>query len=340
MLKCLKNFFSVINKLNSIGLINAYHDRSDGGFLISLLEMAFASHCGLDIYGNNNLLDDLFNEELGCVIQINKTNKPQVLAQLDKAGLASATRVIAKINNTDYINIYSNDKLMFNSSRVVLQQKWSSTSYEIAKLRDNPECAQQEYDSILDNSNGLQVVVSFDVNKLVVPYVNKGIKPKVAILREQGVNGQIEMAAAFNKAGFDAIDVHMSDILFNRISLANFNGLVACGGFSYGDVLGAGRGWASSILYNPLAKYEFTKFFARDNNFTLGVCNGCQMLSNLIEIIPGSKSFPQFKCNKSEQFEARFSSVKVQKSKSIFLSDMTKSILPVAIAHAEGRAVF
>ncbi len=338
--KIFKKFFTIINKLNNTGLINSYHDRSDGGFLISLLEMAFASHCGVDIYSKNNLLNDLFNEELGCVIQINNANKSQVLAQLTKAGLKDATRTIAKINNSDDINIYHNDKLMFNANRAILQQKWSSTSYEIARLRDNPECVQQEYDSILDNTNGLKIKLSFDVSKLTIPYINKGIKPRVAILREQGINGQIEMAAAFNKVGFDAVDVHMSDILLGNVSLNNFNGLVACGGFSYGDVLGAGRGWASSILYSPLAKDEFAKFFIRDDNFTLGVCNGCQMLSNLVEIIPASENFPKFICNKSEQFEARFSSVKVQKSKSIFFSDMAGSILPIAIAHSEGRAVF
>ncbi len=338
--KIFKNFFNVINKLNNDNLINSYHDRSDGGVIVSLLEMAFSSHCGLNIYSKNKLIDDLFNEELGCVIQVNIANKDKVLAQLNKAGLANATRLIAKINATDNINIFKDDKLLFNASRADLQQKWSSTSYEIAKLRDNTECVQQEYDGILDDTDGLQIKVNFAVDKLTIPYINKGIKPKIAILREQGINGQTEMAAVFDRVGFDAFDVHMSDILANQINLADFNGLVACGGFSYGDVLGAGRGWANSILYNASVKDEFAKFFTRGDNFTLGVCNGCQMLSNLTEIIPNSSNFPKFKDNKSEQFEARFSAVKVQKSNSIFFSGMTGSILPVAIAHKEGRAVF
>ena len=336
-----KNFFTVINQLNKDGLISAYHDRSDGGVLVTLLEMAFASHCGLDILVENNVIESLFNEELGCVIQISKDNASQVLEALNTAGLNNNIEKIATINDSDQIQIFNNDSLIFNHSRAQLQSLWSSTSYEIAKLRDNPKCAEEEYLNVGKQTQGLKVGLSFDQNQsIVAPYIGNAVKPKIAILREQGVNGQIEMAAAFNRAEFEAIDVHMSDILSGRISLQDFKGLVACGGFSYGDVLGAGRGWASSILYNARAKDNFSEFFTRDDSFALGVCNGCQMLSNLSEIIPGSKHWPSFNRNVSEQFEARFSSVKIGESNSIFLKDMQGSTMPIAIAHGEGRAVF
>ncbi len=336
-----KNFFSTINQLNKAGLISAYHDRSDGGAITTLLEMAFASHCGLDIQTTDNNITDLFNEELGCVIQVIDDNKNAVMQALSSAGLSDCTRHIASINKTDSISIYSNNQVLFNESRTKLQSLWSSTSYEIAKLRDNPQCAEEEFASIIEDTKGLKIDIGFDHNQSVsTPYIASGIKPKIAILREQGVNGQVEMAAAFNKAEFDAIDVHMSDILSGRISLQDFKGLVACGGFSYGDVLGAGRGWASSILYNTKAKDNFQAFFERKDSFALGVCNGCQMMSNLGEIIPGSEHWPSFNRNVSEQFEARFSSVKISESNSIFLKDMAGSTMPIAIAHGEGRAIF
>ncbi|SMM98131.1 Phosphoribosylformylglycinamidine synthase, synthetase subunit / Phosphoribosylformylglycinamidine synthase, glutamine amidotransferase subunit [uncultured Candidatus Thioglobus sp.] len=325
-----KKFYTVINQLNKKGLISAYHDRSDGGIITTLLEMAFASHCGLDIIDED--IKTLFNEELGCVIQVSSANKSAVASALSTAGLSDCTRVIATINATDSINIGD-----FSEKRSTLQQLWSKTSYQIAKLRDNPECAKQEFDAVAENTQGLQSKLSFDINQAPAILTHR---PKVAILREQGVNGQIEMAAAFDKAGFEAIDVHMSDILEGRLSLADFKGLVACGGFSYGDVLGAGRGWASSILYNSRAKDEFEAFFNRTESFALGVCNGCQMMSNLGAIIPGSQNFPSFKRNVSEQFEARFSAVKIGKSNSIFLSEMEDSIMPIVVAHGEGRAIF
>ena len=345
-----KNFFTSINQLNQAALIDAYHDRSDGGVIITLLEMAFASHCGLDIYSDGDIgelfnkelgyIENLFNEELGCVIQVKAVHKKAVMAELQSAGLSACTRVIAKLNNSDNIKIFLNNKPIYQKSRSELHALWHSTSYQIAKLRDNPDCAQQEFDSISEQTHGIKTQIGFDINECVsAPYINL-TKPKIAILREQGVNGQIEMAAAFTKAEFEAIDVHMSDILSGRVSLADFKGLVACGGFSYGDVLGAGRGWANSILYNARAKDEFSAFFSREDSFTLGVCNGCQMLSNLTQIIPNSSHFPQFKRNISEQFEARFSSVEVQKSPSIFLQNMQGSIMPVVTAHAEGRANF
>ena len=230
---------------------------------------------------------------------------------------------------------------VFEQSRISLQQLWSSTSLEIAKLRDNPQCAQQEFDNISESTKGIKTDLSFELNQSIIsPYIKTNVKPKIAILREQGINGQVEMASAFDRAQFDAIDVHMSDILSGRITLTDFKGLVACGGFSYGDVLGAGRGWASSILYNARAKDEFEGFFNRQDSFALGVCNGCQMLSNLTQIIPGAQNWPNFNRNLSEQFEARFSSVKIKESNSIFLKDMAGSTLPIAIAHGEGRATF
>jgi len=338
--KLFANFFSLINQFNKEGLISAYHDRSDGGAITTLLEMAFASHCGLDIQTTDPIFE-LFNEELGCVIQVPLINKSQVLNRIEKIGLNECTISIAKINNTDEILIYQKGQLLFSDKRENLQYKWSSTSFEISKLRDNPICADSENKQLLVSSNGLQVTPSFDINESIsAPYINVGKKPKIAILREQGINGHIEMASAFTKAGFDASDVHMSEILSGKTSLSIFQGMAACGGFSYGDVLGAGRGWANSILFNSQAKDEFSEFFSRTNSFTLGVCNGCQMISNLKEIIPGSENWPSFERNTSEQFEARFTSVQIQKSNSLFFDEMAGSIMPIAIAHGEGRACF
>ena len=333
-------FFSLINAFNKESLITAYHDRSDGGALISLLEMAFASHCGLDIY-TSNLLPELFNEELGCIIQVPTSNTDKVLASLDEIGLKTYSKRIAKVNPTDEIYIYQENVVVFQDKRKNLHKKWSSTSYEIAKLRDNPVCVESENNEILKDSSGLKVSPTFDLNESIsAPYLNHGKKPKIAILREQGINGHIEMAAAFTQAGFEATDVHMSQILSGKISLSNFKGLAACGGFSYGDVLGAGRGWANSILLNSLAKDEFSDYFLRTDSFTLGVCNGCQMISNLQSIIPGSEGWPSFEKNTSEQFEARLTGVKINNSKSIFFSGMEGSIMPIAIAHGEGKAKF
>ena len=333
-------FFSVINTLNKEGLVNAFHDRSDGGALITLLEMAFASRCGLDIR-TSKLLYELFNEELGCVIQVSNHNREKVLNELEKAGLKEHTKSIAKINETDEIIIYQDDIEVFKDQRVNLQQLWSSTSYHISKLRDNPESALSEYSELSESSNGLKISPTFDINENIsTPYLNQGIKPKIAILREQGINGHIEMAAAFTKAGFEATDVHMSQILSGEVSLSRFKGLAACGGFSYGDVLGAGRGWANSILLNHKAKDEFSEYFLRNDSFTLGVCNGCQMISNLREIIPGTADWPSFERNTSEQFEARFTGVRINNSKSLFFAGMQGSVMPIAIAHGEGKASF
>jgi phosphoribosylformylglycinamidine synthase len=331
-------FFSTINQLNNEGLIEAYHDRSDGGLIVTLLEMAFTSHCGLNIH-TSDPIPELFNEELGCVIQVFNRNKTKVLNALADAKISSQT--IATTNKTDEIFVYQDDELIFCEKRSILHHSWSSTSFEIAKLRDNPKCAQSENDQLLVDSKGLIAKPSFDIDEhLSAPYINVGNKPKIAILREQGINGHIEMAAAFSLAGFEASDVHMSDILAGKISLADYKGLAACGGFSYGDVLGAGRGWANSILYNEKTKDEFSAFFDRSESFTLGVCNGCQMISNLKEIIPGTNNWPTFERNTSEQFEARVTSVEIMQSESLFFEGMAGSIMPIAVAHGEGRANF
>ncbi len=338
--KLFAHFFTVINRLNKDGLIVAYHDRSDGGAIVTLLEMAFASHCGLDIESSKPL-SELFNEELGCVIQVSKANRSDVLNALENAGLKKCVHHIANINQSDNISIYQQGKLVFNEKRVNLYSCWSSTSFEISKLRDNPVCAKSENQQLLIRSDGLMVSTKFDINESIsAPYLNVKNKPKIAILREQGINGHVEMAAAFAQAGFSAIDVHMSDILSGRISFSDFHGIAACGGFSYGDVLGAGRGWANSILYNNQTKDEFSRFFSRSDSFALGVCNGCQMISNLKEIIPGTQDWPSFERNTSEQFEARFTSVEIQSSDSLFFDGMSGSIMPIAIAHGEGRANF
>jgi len=343
--KALKSFFNVIQELNEQGLICAYHDRSDGGLLATITEMAFAGHTGvtieLDKLGDDKVAA-LFNEELGAVIQVRNDHLAMVLQALHSAGLGHYSHVIGSLNDIDMIEVMNGDELLLNESRVDLQRAWSETSYQIQSLRDNSGCAQQEFDRLLDvNDPGIQPVLSFDQNEdVAAPFINSGVRPKMAVLREQGVNGQIEMAAAFDRAGFDSVDVHMSDVISGRVSLKDFNGLVACGGFSYGDVLGAGEGWAKSILFNSQARDEFEAFFQRGDSFSLGICNGCQMMSNLHELIPGTDHWPHFVRNVSEQFEARFALVEVLKSPSIFLQGMEGSRLPIAVAHGEGRAEF
>ncbi len=344
----LKAFFAVIQGLNADGSLLAYHDRSDGGLLVSVLEMAFAGHCGLNIvldtvaHNREELAAVLFNEELGAVIQVRQDATPEVLAQFSAAGLGDCVAVVGQPLNNAEVNISFNGESVFTGERRMLQREWAATSYQVQRLRDNVECAEQEYDVLLDEANpGLSVKLGFDVNQdIAAPYIKKNVRPQVAVLREQGVNGQVEMAAAFDRAGFNAIDVHMSDILAGRVSLEEFKGLVACGGFSYGDVLGAGEGWAKSVLFNNRARDAFSAFFERKDSFTLGVCNGCQMMSNLRELVPGSEFWPHFVRNRSEQFEARVAMVQVQDSASIFLRDMAGSRMPIAIAHGEGHAEF
>jgi phosphoribosylformylglycinamidine synthase len=344
----LKAFFAVIQGLNADGHLLAYHDRSDGGLLTSVVEMAFAGHCGLNLVLDSVAEDAseingiLFNEELGAVIQVRQDATPDVLAQFSAAGLGDCVAVIGQPINNGQIDIVFNGDTVFEGQRRLLQRQWAETSYQIQRLRDNADCAEQEFDLILEEDNpGLSTKLSFDVNQdIAAPYIKKGIRPQVAVLREQGVNGQVEMAAAFDRAGFNAIDVHMSDILAGRVDLNEFKGLVACGGFSYGDVLGAGEGWAKSALFNSRARDAFQGFFERNDSFTLGVCNGCQMMSNLHELIPGSEFWPHFVRNRSEQFEARVAMVQVQESNSIFLQGMAGSRMPIAIAHGEGHAEF
>ncbi|HAL67406.1 MAG TPA: phosphoribosylformylglycinamidine synthase, partial [Pseudomonas sp.] len=345
----LKAFFAVIQGLNADGHLLAYHDRSDGGLVTTVLEMAFAGHCGLDLHldpltdSKADIPAILFNEELGAVIQVRQDATPDVLVQFSAAGLGEqCVAVIGKPVNNAEVSISLNGEVLFDDDRRMLQRQWAETSYQIQRLRDNADCADQEFDLLLEEDNpGLSVKLGFDVNDdIAAPYIKKGVRPQVAILREQGVNGQVEMAAAFDRAGFAAIDVHMSDILAGRVDFEAFKGLVACGGFSYGDVLGAGEGWAKSALFNSRARDAFQAFFERNDSFALGVCNGCQMMSNLHELIPGTEYWPHFVRNRSEQFEARVAMVEVQKSNSIFLQGMAGSRMPIAIAHGEGHAEF
>jgi phosphoribosylformylglycinamidine synthase len=339
----LKAFFEIIQQLNSDGKLLAYHDRSDGGLFAALAEMSFASHIGLDISLDKlsgDALRILFNEELGAVVQVRQADAAAIIAQCTNAGLKTVVE-IAQLNKKGLITIKQNGKKLFSENAIELHRVWSATTYQLQKLRDNPDCAQQEYDQILlANDPGLHAKLTYDLN--AVPHAPALMlsRPKMAILREQGVNGQVEMAAAFDRAGFATVDVHMSDIISGRVKLADFKGVVACGGFSYGDVLGAGEGWAKSILFNPKARNEFEAFFQRQDTFALGVCNGCQMMSNLHEIIPGAENWAHFSRNQSEQFEARFVMVEVQESPSILFDGMAGSRMPIVVAHGEGYADF
>ena len=346
----LKDFYNVIQQLVAEDKLLAYHDRSDGGLFATLAEMAFAGRCGLNVDltslvanqadVNEASIRALFNEELGAVIQIAKQDVAAVEALFKAADLALHT--VATIGSDEKIVIRNQAGIVLEQNRADLQRAWQETSHAIQRLRDNPACADSEFALIGDNErSALFADVKFDVNEdIAAPFINSGAKPKIAILREQGVNGQIEMAAAFTRAGFDAYDVHMSDLMAGRVHLADFKMLAACGGFSYGDVLGAGEGWAKSILFHPALRDQFAAFFADPNTLTLGVCNGCQMVSNLAEIIPGAEAWPKFKRNLSEQFEARLSMVHVPKSASLILNEMQGSSLPVVVSHGEGRADF
>lgn len=367
----LKAFYNVIQQLVAEDKLLAYHDRSDGGLFATLAEMAFAARCGLDVnlssayrpreLTHEETVRELFNEELGAVIQIRCHDHETVRGLFAENGLDQAVRIIARPNADKRLRIVNacevdtgNDiafgitdyqiirQVFLDEPLTNLQRAWQETSHAIQKLRDNPACADSEFALIGDNDrSALFADVKFDVNEdIAAPFVNSGAKPKIAILREQGVNGQIEMAAAFTRAGFDAYDVHMSDLMAGRVNLADFQMLAACGGFSYGDVLGAGEGWAKSILFHPALRDQFAAFFADPDTLTLGVCNGCQMVSNLAEIIPGTAGWPKFKRNLSEQFEARLSMVHVPKSASLILNEMQGSSLPVVVSHGEGRADF
>jgi len=340
----LKAFFDAIQTLNSQDKLLSYHDRSDGGLLATVAEMMFASRLGvtltLDSLGDD-VLAALFNEELGAVLQVRQSDCKDVVELLKQSGLIDCIYVIGKVMEEQQLTVRHSGEVVYSAGRAELQGSWSELSYQMQALRDNPECAQQQFERIADDQDpGLNVALTFDVNDDVTALFKNAIRPKVAILREQGVNGHVEMAAAFDRAGFTSIDVHMSDIVHGRVSLADFTGLVACGGFSYGDVLGAGGGWAKSILFNSRCRDEFAAFFQRPDTFGLGVCNGCQMMSGLKDIIPGAEHWPRFMRNTSEQFEARVALVEVQKSPSILFAGMEGSRMPVAIAHGEGRAEF
>ena len=364
----LKAFFAAIRALDAAGHVLAYHDRSDGGLFATLCEMAFAARAGVTVYLDNLAMDakqldidgherqtdvlagnlgdrilaTLFSEELGAVIQVRKADRAAVMDVLRKAGLSPDSHVIGHPNAAGEVRFVVNGKPVLAEKRVDLHRAWSEVTHHIQRLRDNPLCAGQEYERILDEGDpGLNVRLSFDPKEdIAAPFIARGARPRVAVLREQGVNGQMEMAATFDRAGFEAVDVHMSDIITGRLTLAGFKAFVACGGFSYGDVLGAGEGWAKSILFNSRARDEFEAFFRRDDSFALGACNGCQMMSNLKEIIPGAQNWPHFERNLSEQYEARFTLVEMQKTPSILFAGMEGSRIPIVTAHGEGRAVF
>ena len=359
----MKGFFSFIEKNRD--LLLAYHDRSDGGLFATVCEMAFAGHCGvtlsLDPIAFDPAADDvdafkrdaeeqlagrakdlalhaLFAEELGAVLQIRAADRARVMAALRAAGLGEHAHVIGSLNARDELRITRNNRVVFVAKRDHLQRAWSETTLHMQALRDNPACAREEYDRIIEpNDPGLSVVLAYENNSISV---STGTRPRVAILREQGVNGQVEMAAAFDRAGFESVDVHMTDLIAGRASLEGYKGFAAGGGFSYGDVLGGGQGWAKTILFNPRAREEFERFFARKDTFAFGACNGCQMMGALREIVPGASGWPLFVRNRSEQFEARLVMVEIVESPSILFAGMAGSRIPIVTAHGEGRPAF
>ena len=367
----LKNFFAAVTQLHQQEILLAYHDRSDGGLLTTLAEMAFAGHTGITInldilamgdthaadWGDaknwtnqvaqrreDDTLRALFNEELGVVIQVKQSVQSTVMQIMRDHQLGACTHIIGKLNSRDVIEFTRDAKVIYSEERTQLQRIWTETSWQIARMRDNPTCADAEYNALLNADDaGMQVHLNFDpqqdITQTLAPAVLKQ-RPQLAILREQGVNSHVEAAAAFDRAGFTAIDVTMTDLLEQRVQLSDFVGFVAAGGFSYGDVLGAGGGWAKTILFNSYLRDQFTQFFARNDRFALGICNGCQMMSHLKELIPGAEHWPQFLRNQSEQFEARFAMVEVCESPSLFFTDMVGSRIPIVVAHGEGRAQF
>ena len=332
----------IIRLRNTIKVLS-YHDRSDGGLLATLCEMAFAARCGLNIQLDSlgaDPLASLFSEETGCVLQVRADQLDQVVLFAKQAGLEDCLHVLGEPQADEAIEFSFGGKAVVNSSRAALEKIWSQPSFHIQQLRDNETCAAQEFELISDSSHrGLVAESRFDVDDdVAAPFIQSGVRPKAVILREQGVNGHAEMAAAFDRAGFTAVDVHMTDLLTGKHDLADFQLLAACGGFSYGDVLGAGSGWANNIIYNSRLEEQFNVFFNRSDVLALGVCNGCQMMSQLTSMIPGSTHWPKFVRNFSEQFEARLVNVKINSSPSLLLTGMENSILPVAVAHGEGRA--
>lgn len=351
-----KGFFAAIQELLESDLILSYHDRGDGGLLATIAEMSFAGRKGIKLLLDKligtpahwEVLAALFSEELGAVLEVDKSKLTSVMEVISKHGISEICHLIGNTTEDQSINIQLNNEQLYSESVTTLNRSWSELTYRMQYKRDNPECAKEEYDSLLDQSNqGTLIKPSFDLSELEsfhsplpTPHSTGENPPKVAIFREQGINGQNEMAFAFQQAGFLPVDVHMTDLLADRINLKDFAGLVACGGFSYGDVLGAGSGWAKSVLYNQKLKNMFQAFFERSDSFTLGVCNGCQMIAQLRDIIPGAEHWPKFVRNRSEQFEARYANVEVLESPSIFFKGMEGSLLPIPVAHGEGRADF
>ncbi len=336
----LSGLWTAVQALNERSQLLAYHDRSDGGLVVTLCEMAFASRCGLDVVlPQAQPASALFSEELGAVLQVRTRDLPLVLATFATHGLEDCTHAIGEPVDGTRIRVRVGDHVVLDTDRVELHRAWSETTWRMQTLRDEPQSALEEYDRLLDVADpGVSPHLSFD--PAVDPTIGLVGRPTVAILREQGVNGQLEMAAAFGRAGFEALDVHMSDLVAGRVSLDAVQGLVACGGFSFGDVLGAGGGWAKSVLHQPRLRDAFAAFFTRPDTFTLGVCNGCQMLSTLAELIPGASDWPRFVTNRSEQYEARQCSVRIEASPSLFFAGMEGSVLPIAVAHGEGRALY
>ncbi|MBV8497357.1 MAG: phosphoribosylformylglycinamidine synthase, partial [Gammaproteobacteria bacterium] len=335
---------AALHELRARGLLRAYHDRSDGGLFATLVEMAFAGHCGLDIAlpaARGSPHAQLFAEEPGVVVQILADDEPEFTRTLARHGLGDAALYLGAPVSELRVQIRIGE-IAIDEPWADLRRAWSETSWRLRRLRDDPQCADEEFATqSAERDPGLAVDLSFDPeDDVAAPWIARGVRPGVAILREQGVNSQVETAAVFERAGFSAHDVHMTDLIAGRRSLAEFSGVVACGGFSYGDVLGAGEGWAKSILFHEAVCEEFQRFFARGDRFALGICNGCQMFAALKEIIPGTAHWPRFVQNRSEQYEARFSLVEVLRSPSVLLEGMAGSVLPIAVAHGEGRAEF
>jgi phosphoribosylformylglycinamidine synthase len=365
----LRHFFEAIQRLNQQQMLLAYHDRSDGGLFTTLCEMAFAGRAGVtvnldilvtegehasdwgdsknwasqvDVRRNDLTLRALFTEELGAVIQVRADQKSEAMNVLREHGLGACSHIIGKLNDRHVIEFTRDAKVIYQQARTVLHRYWSETSWRIARLRDNPACADAEYERLVDETDpGISPKISFDMAEdIAAPFIASGVRPRVAILREQGVNSHVETAYVMHKAGFEAVDVHMSDLIAGRAHLKDFKGLIAVGGFSYGDVLGAGEGWSKTILFNPLLADQFSQFFARSDSFGLGICNGCQMMSSLKSIIPGAEHWPKFTRNVSEQFEARFAMVEVLDSPSLFFKEMRGTQAPIAVSHGEGFANF
>jgi phosphoribosylformylglycinamidine synthase len=335
---------AALRELRAAKLLRAYHDRSDGGLLVTLLEMAFAGHCGLDIAlpaARGPAAAQLFSEEPGVVVQILAGDEPRFSEILARHALSDAALYLGAPTAELRVQVRIGTALI-DEAWADLRRAWSETSWRMRRLRDDPQCADEEFAAqTSEDDPGLSVDLSFDPGEdIAAPYISRGVAPKIAILREQGVNSQTETAAVFAQAGFEPHDVHMTDLLSGVRRLGEFKGLVACGGFSYGDVLGAGEGWAKSILYTEAVRSEFERFFARADSFALGICNGCQMFAALKSLIPGSAHWPRFVQNRSEQYEARFPLVEVLDSPSVLLEGMAGSLLPIAVSHGEGRGEF